>query len=174
MKDSEFDKDAALKTISDWPEFAALYKDEYALPDYLDGMVEEIVSILETAHTNAQIFRRQRANKKINIRRLLYQIATGSVGMILIVLLALTNVLEAFMGGFKWIALALSLPPFVLWTVFPIIKLIRTAMLDDESMEQFYESEISAKTSIANIRGIMQGYMDVEEVGSDPAMPTFH
>ena len=133
MKDSEFDKGAALKTVSDWPEFAALYKDEHALPAYLDGMVDEIVSILETAHTNEQIFRRQRANKKTSIRKLLYQIATGSVGMILVLLLALTNVLN----GFKWIALALSLLPFVLWTVFPIIKLIRTAMLDDESMEQF-------------------------------------
>ena len=170
MQDSEFDKGAALKTISDWPEFAALYKEEDALPAYVDSMAEEIVSIMQTAHTNEQIFRRQRAHKKTSIRKLLYQIATGSVGMILVLLLALTNVLN----GFKWIALALSLLPFVLWTVFPIIKLIRTAMLDDESMEQFYESEISAKTSIANIRGIMQGYMDVEEVGSDPAMPTFH
>lgn len=170
MQGSEFDKGAALKTVSDWPEFIALYKDEHALPAYLDGMVEQIVSILQTAHTNEQIFKRQRARKKISIRKLLYQITTGSVGMICVLLLALTGIL----GGVKWIALALSLLPFIILAVFPTIKLIRTAMGDDESMQQFFESEISAKTSIANIRGILQGYMDAEEVGSDPAMPTFH
>jgi len=170
MQGSEFDKSAALKTISDWPEFAALYKDEDALPAYVDSMAEQIVDVMQTAHANEQIFKRQRARKKISIRKLLYQITAGSVGMICVLLLALTGVL----GGFKWIALALSLLPFVLWTVFPIIKLIRTAMLDDESMEQFYESEISAKTSIAGIRGILQGYMDAEEVGNDPSLPTFH
>lgn len=168
--ETDFDKGAAFKTVSDWPEFVALYKDEDALPAYLDSMVEQIVDIMQTAHTNEQIFRRQRAHKKIAIRKLLYQITAGLVGMSIMLLLALTGTL----GEFKWIALALSLLPFVYWTVFPIIKLIRTAMLDDETMQQFYESEISAKTSIANIRGIMQGYMDAQEVGSDPAMPTYH
>lgn len=169
--ETDFDKGAAFKTVSDWPEFVAMYKDEDALHAYVDMMAEQIVSIMETAHTNEQIFRQQRAHKKIAIRKLLYQIFTGSVGMILVLLLALTNVLS----GFKWLAIALSLLPFMLWTMFPIIKLIRTAILDDESMEQFYESEISAKTSIANIRGIMQGYMDLEEINNAPGeWPTFH
>ena len=165
--EAEFDKVAAFKTISDWPEFAVMYKGEDALPVHLDWMVEQIVSIMEVAHTNEQIFRRQRAHKKIVVRGLLYQITAGSGGMSIVLLLALTGAL----GGFKWIVLALSLLPFVLWAVFPIIKLVRTGILDDESMEQFYEGDISAKTKIAAIRGIMQGYIDAEEVNSAPDAP---
>jgi len=159
-----FDKDTALATIKSWPEVALLKSDDDALQYCADLIADNILEIMQNAFDNEKSFSVQRTRKKIIVRKLIRSILLGIMGMIFVLLLALTNTL----GNFKWAALLISLLPFTMLTIFPIIKLIVTAVKDDEAAQQYYEGEIWAKTQIAGIRGNLQAYMDIEEVDNLP------
>ncbi len=168
---AEFDKEEALSTISSWPEFSVLQQDSDLQQDYVNLMAETILKIFKAAHENKIEYLEYKYYKYTTMRKLIRSIILGGAGMMFVLLLALTGAL----GNFKWAVLALCLIPFILLTIFPIIRLIRTATNEDEGTNQYYERKITAKTNIANTRGNLQAYMDIREIENAPNdLPTLH